>query len=249
MRAIERQAEDRADPEADIVLGYCAAVRGALGDGGQPPLRPGGLLLRERLGAIEASLDRAAPKVAQGWLEEAAAILANPDGTDSAGVRTRYDRLLTDIRDEASPTLPPAADGRAIHQGHGQLRRADLRLLRRAGLAPHRQRPHGQPDIVNTDQGSQFTSGEFIKALTDRNIRISMGGKGSWRDNAFVERLWRTVKYEEVYLKAYDSVREARESIGRYLDFYNTRRPHSSLDSQTPDEVYFKSRPALPRAA
>jgi len=110
-------------------------------------------------------------------------------------------------------------------------------------------RRYGQPDIVNTDQGSQFTSGEFIEVLAGRNIRISMDGKGSWRDNVFVERLWRTVKYEEVYLKAYDSVRDARESIGRYLDFYNTRRPHSSLDSQTPDEVYFNSRPALPKAA
>ncbi|HRW67288.1 MAG TPA: integrase core domain-containing protein, partial [Candidatus Competibacter sp.] len=102
---------------------------------------------------------------------------------------------------------------------------------------------------LNTDQGSQFTSGEFIEVLAGRNIRISMDGKGSWRDNVFVERLWRTVKYAEVYLKAYGSVRDARESIGRYLDFYNTRRPHSSLDSQTPDEVYFNSRPALPRAA
>ena len=111
-------------------------------------------------------------------------------------------------------------------------------------------RRYGPPDIVNTDQGSQFTSGEFIEVLAGRNIRISMDGKGSWRDNVFVERFWRTVKYEEVYLKAYDSVRDARESIGRYLDFYNTRRPHSSLDSQTPDEVYFiKPRPALPKAA
>ena len=110
-------------------------------------------------------------------------------------------------------------------------------------------RRYGQPDIVNTDQGSQFTSGEFIEMLAGRNIRISMDGKGSWRDNVFVERLWRTVKYEEVYLKAYDSVCDARESIGQYLDFYNTRRPHSSLDSQTPDEVYFNSRPALPKAA
>lgn len=105
-------------------------------------------------------------------------------------------------------------------------------------------RRYGQPDIVNTDQGSQFTSAEFIEVLAGRNIRISMDGKGSWRDNVFVEHLWRTVKYEEVYLKAYDSVRDARESIGRYLDFYNTRRPHSSLDSQTPDEVYFKSQPS-----
>lgn len=109
-------------------------------------------------------------------------------------------------------------------------------------------RRYGQPDIVNTDQGSQFTSAEFIEVLAGRNIRISMDGKGSWRDNVFVERLWRTVKYEEVYLKAYDSVRDARESIGRYLDFYNTRRPHSSLDSQTPEEVYFKSLPAFPEA-
>lgn len=110
-------------------------------------------------------------------------------------------------------------------------------------------RRYGQPDIGNIDQGSQFTSGEFIEVLAGRNIRISMDGKGSWRDNVFVERLWQTVKYEEVYLKAYDSVRDARESIGRYLDFYNTRRPHSSLDSQTPDEVSFNSRPALPKAA
>jgi putative transposase len=109
-------------------------------------------------------------------------------------------------------------------------------------------RRHGHPDIVNTDPGSQFTSAEFVKALTSRGIRISMDGKGAWRDNVFVERLWRTVKYEEVYLKAYDSVRQARESIGRFLDFYNARRPHASLDRMTPDEVYFKSLPALPKA-
>jgi len=109
-------------------------------------------------------------------------------------------------------------------------------------------RRYGLPDIVNTDQGSQFTSAEFIEALTSRGIRISMDGKGAWRDNVFVERLWRTVKYEEIYLKAYDSVRQARESIGQFIEFYNSRRPHASLDRMTPDEVYFESLPALPKA-
>jgi putative transposase len=98
---------------------------------------------------------------------------------------------------------------------------------------------YGKPEIFNTDQGSQFTSTEFIKVLASREIKISMDGKGAWRDNVFVERLWRTIKYEEVYLHAYDSVPEARASIGRYLDFYNSRRPHSSLDGKTPDQAYF----------
>jgi len=98
---------------------------------------------------------------------------------------------------------------------------------------------HGKPEIFNTDQGSQFTSVDFTGVLLDTKISISMDGKGAWRDNVFVERLWRTVKYEEVYLKAYDSVSEARASIARYLAFYNERRPHSSLDGRTPDEAYF----------
>jgi putative transposase len=98
---------------------------------------------------------------------------------------------------------------------------------------------HGRPEIFNTDQGSQFTSAEFTGVLTKNSIAISMDGKGSWRDNIFVERLWRSVKYEEVYLRAYESVADARGSIGRYLAFYNTRRPHSSLDRRTPDEAYF----------
>jgi putative transposase len=102
---------------------------------------------------------------------------------------------------------------------------------------------HGRPEIVNTDQGSQFTSGAFVGLLLANCIEISMDGKGSWRDNVFVERLWRSVKYEEVYLKAYDSVAAARASIGHYLDFYNARRPHSSLDGQTPDRVYFYTPP------
>jgi putative transposase len=97
---------------------------------------------------------------------------------------------------------------------------------------------HGRPGIFNTDQGSQFTSVPFTGLLSDNLIRISMDGRGSWRDNVFVERLWRTVKYEEVYLRAYDSVTEARSSIGNYLAFYN-RKPHSSLDGRTPDQAYF----------
>jgi putative transposase len=102
---------------------------------------------------------------------------------------------------------------------------------------------HGKPEISNTDQGSQFTGTAFTGVLADHDIAISMDGKGAWRDNVFVERLWRSIKYEEVYLKAYDSVGEARTSIGRYLNFYNTQRPHSSLDGMTPDRAYF---PPLP---
>ena len=98
---------------------------------------------------------------------------------------------------------------------------------------------HGTPEVFNTDQGSQFTSIDFIKVLAAREIKISMDGKGAWRDNVFVERLWRTIKYEEVYLRAYASVSEARAGIGRYLAFYNGRRPHSSLDGKTPDQAYF----------
>ncbi|WP_273691783.1 IS3 family transposase [Ketogulonicigenium vulgare] len=98
---------------------------------------------------------------------------------------------------------------------------------------------HGTPEIFNTDQGSQFTSTEFIKVLAAREIKISMDGKGAWRDNVFIERLWRTIKYEEVYLRACASVSEARAGIGRYLSFFNSRRPHSSLDGKTPDQAYF----------
>ena len=98
---------------------------------------------------------------------------------------------------------------------------------------------HGKPDIFNTDQGSQFTSVAFTGVLADNGIAISMDGRGAWRDNVFVERLWRSVKYEEVYLRAYDSVSQARASLGRYLDFYNRKRPHSSLDARTPDRAYF----------
>ncbi|MCE8530523.1 IS3 family transposase [Ruegeria pomeroyi] len=106
---------------------------------------------------------------------------------------------------------------------------------------------HGAPELFNTDQGSQFTSTGFIKVLAARKIKISMDGKGAWRDNVFVERLWRTIKYEEVYLRAYASVAEARVGIGRYLGFYNSRRPHSSLDGRTPDQAYFNK--PIPDAA
>jgi len=97
----------------------------------------------------------------------------------------------------------------------------------------------GKPDIFNTDQGSQFTSTDFTAVLKREEIAISMDGRGCWRDNVFVERLWRSVKYEEVYLHAYASVPEARAGIGRYLEFYNAVRPHSSLGCRTPDAIYF----------
>ena len=102
---------------------------------------------------------------------------------------------------------------------------------------------HGKPDIFNTDQGSQFTSLDFTGVLSSAGVAISMDGKGAWRDNVFVERLWRTIKYAEVYLKAYDSVSEARASISKYVTFYNSGRPHSSLDGRTPDEAYCGSQP------
>jgi putative transposase len=107
---------------------------------------------------------------------------------------------------------------------------------------------HGRPEIFNSDQGSQFTSTEFIKVLKAAEIAISMDGKGAWRDNVFVERLWRTVKYEEVYLRAYTGVSEARASISRYFGFYNGTRPHSSLGGQTPDQAYDQPTP-IPAAA
>ena len=102
---------------------------------------------------------------------------------------------------------------------------------------------HGKPEIFNTDQGSQFTSVAFTGMLLDQKIAISMDGRGAWRDNVFVERLWRSVKYEEVYLRAYDSVSDARASLGRYLNFYNSRRPHSSLGARTPEQAYLDHLP------
>ena len=100
---------------------------------------------------------------------------------------------------------------------------------------------YGVPEIVNTDQGSQFTGADFIDKLKEHHIAISMDGKGCWRDNVFVERFWKSLKYEEVYLKAYETVSAARESIARYVTFYNTRRPHRALKGATPDTAYFAS--------
>ncbi|MBT8360031.1 MAG: IS3 family transposase [Desulfobacterales bacterium] len=108
---------------------------------------------------------------------------------------------------------------------------------------------HGKPEIVNTDQGSQFTAGEFVQKVKDHGCKLSMDGRGAWRDNIFVERLWKTVKYERVYLYAYDSVAEARSSIMQYLDWYNRSRPHSRLNKKTPDEAYGMMLPALTLAA
>lgn len=108
---------------------------------------------------------------------------------------------------------------------------------------------HGRPQIFNTDQGSQFTSAAFTEALSSQGVMISMDGRGSWRDNVFIERFWRSIKYEEIYLHAYDSVSAARRGIDRYIAFYNASRPHSSLDKRTPDEFYFASLPAIEQAA
>jgi putative transposase len=105
---------------------------------------------------------------------------------------------------------------------------------------------YGRPKIFNTDQGSQFTSAAFTGLLVANGIAVSMDGRGAWRDNVFVERLWRSVKYEEVYLRAYDCVGEARASLFRYFTFYNTKRPHSSLDGRTPECFYYDH---LPQAA
>ncbi len=99
-------------------------------------------------------------------------------------------------------------------------------------------RHHGTPEIFNTDQGAQFTSDAFIKVLQDAGVRISMDGKGRWIDNVFIERVWRSLKYEEVYLKAYENVVQAKRGIGDYFQFYNQERPHSALERFTPDEVY-----------
>ncbi len=108
---------------------------------------------------------------------------------------------------------------------------------------------YGTPEIVNTDQGSQFTAEEFTSVVLGAGCKPSMDGRGAWRDNVFVERVWRSVKYERVYLKAYDSVSAARGDIADYLAWYNAHRPHSKLDRSTPDEAYFAGLPQLRLAA
>jgi len=108
---------------------------------------------------------------------------------------------------------------------------------------------HGTPEIVNTDQGSQFTATEFTEAVHARGCKLSMDGRGAWRDNVFVERLWRSVKYECIYLKAYDGVSQARTDIAAYMNWYNTGRPHSSIERLTPEEKYFAQLPPVAKAA
>ena len=98
---------------------------------------------------------------------------------------------------------------------------------------------YGTPEIFNTDQGAQFTAEDFTAVLLAKGVRVSMDGKGRWVDNVFVERLWRSVKYEDIYLHAYQSVRELKTALACYFEFYNARRPHQSLEDRTPDEVYF----------
>jgi len=108
---------------------------------------------------------------------------------------------------------------------------------------------HGTPEIVNTDQGSQFTATEFTDAVLAKGCKLSMDGRGAWRDNVFVERFWRSVKYERVYLRAYDSVSAARTDIAQYITGFNLQRPHSSLADATPDEFYFANMPEMAKAA
>ena len=108
---------------------------------------------------------------------------------------------------------------------------------------------HGTPDIFNSDQGCQFTCDDFTDALKDEGIRISMDGRGRWMDNVFIERLWRSLKYEEVYLKAYDTVAQAQQGIGDWIEFYNQDRRHASLGRMTPDQVYYNLPSGLPIAA
>jgi putative transposase len=108
---------------------------------------------------------------------------------------------------------------------------------------------YGTPEIFNTDQGCQFTSLEFTSLLKEHGIQISMDGTGCWRDNVFVERLWKSIKYEEVYLHAYETVSAAQQGLERYLTFYNQTRPHRALDGHTPDGVYFDNLPARRTAA
>jgi putative transposase len=108
---------------------------------------------------------------------------------------------------------------------------------------------YGTPEIVNTDQGSQFTADEFTRTVLKQGCKLSMDGKGAWRDNVFVERVWRSAKYEEIYLHAYDSVNQARSAIAKYFNWYNQGRPHSKLERQTPDEAYGLLMPTLAQAA
>ena len=107
----------------------------------------------------------------------------------------------------------------------------------------------GKPEIVNTDQGSQFTAQDFVNAVLNNQVKLSMDGRGAWRDNVFVERVWRTIKYERVYLRAYASVGEARQDIAQYIDWYNNERGHSSIADKTPEQFYLSGLPTMKKAA
>lgn len=107
----------------------------------------------------------------------------------------------------------------------------------------------GRPDIVNTDQGSQFTAQDFVDCVLGNEIKLSMDGRGAWRDNVFVERVWRTIKYERVYLRAYETVRQARQDIAEYIGWYNDARGHSSIGNKTPEQVWQEGMPTLRLAA
>lgn len=108
---------------------------------------------------------------------------------------------------------------------------------------------YGLPEIVNTDQGSQFTAEEFTNAVLSRGCKLSMDGKGAWRDNVFVERLWRSVKYERVYLRAYGAVSEAKADVATYIDWYNRERVHSSIEDRPPEQAYWELLPKIAQAA
>lgn len=107
----------------------------------------------------------------------------------------------------------------------------------------------GKPEIVNTDQGSQFTAQDFVEAVLSNGVKLSMDGRGAWRDNVFVERVWRTIKYERVYLQAYGSVSEARNDIAQYIDWYNNERGHSSIEGKTPTQFHVAGLPTMKKAA
>ena len=187
------------------------------------------------------------------------AIYRKPN-TSKPGARTQ-DLPVSPAQRAGHQAQPGLGDGPHLHP-HGAglcLSRGRRRLVQPPGLGSavvdhygsgvlHRgtggsSGPPRQTGDLQSDQGSQFTGTSFTDVLLKAGIAISMDGKGSWRDNVFVERLWRSVKYEEVYLKAYDSVAEARSAIGGYFGFYNTRRPHSSLERRTPDQAYFNELP------
>ena len=166
--------------------------------------------------------------------------LARPTSAADLELMRRIDELHLEFPFAGSRMLRDLLKG----EGHFVGRKHVGTLMRTMGIEalyrkPNTSRRHGTPEIFNTDQGSQFTSLEFTDILKAHNIQISMDGKGCWRDNVFVERLWKSIKYEEIYLHAYDSVSAARTGIGKYITLYNQRRPHTEHGGETPDVMYF----------